>query len=299
MADNFAPGHVLLNDRIVPVAEARISPFDRGLLFGDGVFETMRTYGGQVFRFGPHMERLRRSMAALELTSSAEPARLRELIDALLAAEGLSEGRLRLTVTGGAFDGQIRLKRSGPATVFAFATPLVTPRAEEYRNGIDLVLSGFRQPWGSPLARIKTIHRLEYLMAREEALRQGVSDALILDDRGGLCEGTSSNLFLIRRGVLVTPSLDSPILPGVTRDAVIEAARSVGIPVEERFIPLEELWDAAEVFVTATSWEVLPVRTVNGKVVGPGARGAVTEKIHAAFRALVAAEVATTIPRPL
>lgn len=296
MATDFAPTHVLLNDRVLPVAEAAISPFDRGLLFGDGVFETMRTYGGRVFRFEQHLQRLARSMTALELNAAVPADPLRRLIDELLAAEGLAEGRLRLTVTGGAFDGQIRLKRSGPPTIFAFATPLVSPKTDDYRQGIDLVISGFRQPWASPLARIKTIHRLEYLMAREEALRQGATDALILDDRGGLCEGTSSNLFLIERGTLVTPSLDSPILPGVTRDAVIESARSIGVPVEERFIPLDELWTAAEVFVTATSWEVLPVRTVNGKVVGPGARGALTEKIHAAFRALVGAEMAATPP---
>ena len=297
MADDFAPTHVLLNDRVVPVAEAAISPFDRGLLFGDGVFETMRTYGGRIFRFGPHLQRLKRSMGAIELAHDIPADPLRERIYELLAAEGLTEGRLRLTVTGGAFNGQIRLKRSGPPTLFAFATPLVLPKAEDYRNGIDLVLSGFRQPWSSPLARIKTIHRLEYLMAREEALRRGATDALIQDDRGGLCEGTSSNLFLIIRGALVTPSLDSPILPGVTRDAVIESARGIGIPVEERFVALEELWTAAEVFVTATSWEVLPVRTVNGTVVGPGARGALSEKIHEAFRSLINAEVADTPPR--
>lgn len=283
--------HAHLNGRLVAAADASLSILDRGILFGDGVFETMRTYGGRVFRLGQHLQRLSQSMAALGMAPLPDAAQIRRAITELLGAEGLPEARIRLTITGGAFDGQIRLRRSAPPSVILMALPLATPRPEEYERGIELGVAPLRQPWNSPLARIKTTHRLEYLMAREEALGRGFQDAVLLDDRGGLCESTSSNLFLVIGDRLVTPSLDSPILPGVTRDAVIEAARGEGIAVEERFVRFEELWDAAEAFATATSWEVLPIRAVEGRRVGSGARGPLTARLHAAFRDLVTAEM--------
>lgn len=282
--------HAHLNGHLVPEDRALVSILDRGLLFGDGVFETMRTYRGRVFRLSQHLNRLEQSMTAIGMSGCPTESDVRQWIADLCEAEGLEEARLRLTVTGGAFDGQIRLRRSGSPSLVLMALPLTTPTAADYENGIELGLSPVRQSWSSPLARIKTTHRLEYLMAREEALGRGYQDGLLLDDRGGLCESTSSNIFLVREGRLVTPSLDSPILPGVTRDAVIEAAGRAGVTTEERFVPAEELWQAVELFATATSWEVLPIRAVEGRRVGAGGRGPVTARVHEAFRELVAAE---------
>lgn len=283
--------HAVVNGRLVPAEDASISILDRGLLFGDGVFETMRTYGGHLFRLAQHMDRIGHSMSALGMTGRPDTADVGRWVATLREAEALPEARVRLTITGGPFDGQMRLRRSGPITTMLTAMPLTLPPAADYENGIALGLSPIRQPWGSPLARIKTTHRLEYLMAREEALGRGFQDALLLDDRGGLCESTSSNIFLVLGGRLATPSLDSPILPGVTRDAVLEAARQAGLEVEERFIPVEEIWRADEVFATATSWEVLSVRAIDGRTVGAGGRGPITARVHDAFRRVVAAEI--------
>ena len=171
------------------------------------------------------------------------------------------------------------------------AGELVLPPHDVYERGIELAIAGFRQPWNSPLARIKTIHRLEYLMAREEALKKGADDALILDDRNQVAECSSSNIFLFLGDVLVTPSLDSPILPGVTREVALEAAREAGIRAVERSVAAAELQAASEIFVTATSYEILPVRAIDGNLVGAGRLGPSTMLLHRAFREIVAREV--------
>lgn len=278
-------------------ADARVPALDRGLLFGDGVFETLRAYGGVIFRLERHLERLRRSMDGLELRWEVGDATIRSWIDELLAANNLGpdaserrDARLRLTVTGGLSDGRVRLARDNPPTVLISAEALVPVSDAVYAAGIALATSDFRQPWDSPLARIKTIHRLEYLMAREAALRRGADDGLILDDRGHVAEGTASNVAIVRGATVATPSLDGPILAGVTREAVLEAARSAGYGVEERTIEPDELRSAEEVFATSTSWEVLAVRAIDGVMVGDGKQGVVTAAIHASFRRLVAAE---------
>lgn len=271
-------------------AEARVSVLDRGLLFGDGVFETLRAYGGIVFRLERHLDRLRLSMEGLSLHWPFELRVVRREIDELLEAGGLADARIRLTVTGGMSDGRIRLARTNPPTVILHAEPLVPPSPETYRNGIDLAIARFRQPWHSPLARIKTIHRLEYLMAREEAIARNATDALILDDRGQVAEGSSSNLAFVLEGRVVTPSLDCPILPGVTREAMLEAARDCGLATEERVVTLDDLGRADEVLATATSWEVLAIRSVDGRPVGGGRPGPLTRRIHDAFRKLVIRE---------
>lgn len=255
----------------------------------------MRSYGGSVFRLGSHLERLDRSLRALQIDWPVEPVPVRREIDRLLQVNGLAEARIRLTITGGLSDGSLRLTRSNPPTVLLMAGPLRPTPKETYEQGIDLIISSFRQPWASPLARIKTIHRLEYLMAREEALREDAADALILDDRGNVAECSSSNIFLLLDGRLVTPPLDSPILPGVTREVTLEAAAAAGVPAVEGPVAESDLWRAVEIFVTATSYELLTVRAVNGRAVGSGRLGPVTARLHDAFREIVAREAA---PRP-
>lgn len=232
-------------------------------------------------------------MEGLRLHWPFELRVVRREIDELLAANALADARIRLTVTGGLSDGRIRLARSNPPTVIVTAEPLVPPTPEQYREGIALATASFRQPWHSPLARIKTTHRLEYLMAREEAMGRGAHDALILDDRGQVAEGSSSNLALIMNDRLATPSLDCPILPGVTREAALEAARACGLTVEERIVTLDDLARADEVLATATSWEILAVRALDGRPVGGGRPGPWTDRIHEAFRALVRSETAS------
>jgi branched-chain amino acid aminotransferase len=199
-------------------------------------------------------------------------------------------------VTGGLFDGAIRLRRTHPPNVVITAAPLVPLSPDVYERGIDLLVASIRQTWASPLARLKTIHRLEYLMAREEALENGADDALLLHDRGGIAECTSSNIFLFHDDRLSTPSLDCPILAGVTREVAIEAAHQCGFDVREGIISDGDLWSSSGIFVTATSTEILPVRAVNGRVVGGGARDRRIRQLHDVFRNIVRMETGTGVP---
>lgn len=274
-----------------------VPALDRGILFGDGVFETIRAYRGFTFRLERHLDRLRRSMDGLELDWPFVPSAVRSAITDLLEINGLGpdfvgidpvDARIRITVTGGLSDGRIQLARAFPPTVIISAVRLTPPSPEEYERGIAMATTSFRQPWNSPLARIKTTHRLEYLLAREEARRLGADDGLILDDREQLAEGTASNIALIRGSTLVTPTLDGPILSGVTREAALEAATAAGFTIEERIVRPEEIEAADEVFATSTSWEILAVRSLDGRPIGGGTRGPATRAIHEAFRRLVA-----------
>ncbi|HSK40912.1 MAG TPA: aminotransferase class IV, partial [Arenibaculum sp.] len=215
----------------------------------------MRAYGGSVFRLEQHLWRLRRSMATIGLewphTAGYVRHALAELLEANELARGDVDARIRLTVTGGLSDGRIRLARSNPPTVLITAGPLIPPTPPEYEQGIALATASYRQPWRSPLARIKTIHRLEYLLAREEALAAGADDGLLLDDRGHVAECTASNIFIVTNRQVTTPSTHGPILPGVTRDAAIEAARNAEFLVSEDIVSPGDVVTADEVFVTS------------------------------------------------
>jgi branched-chain amino acid aminotransferase len=208
----------------------------------------------------------------------------------LILANEVPDARLRLTVTGGRHDGQIRLRRSHPARLILTATPLVPPPTEAYRDGVEVVISPWRVHTDSPLPRIKTTQRLMHLMAKEEALERGAYEALFCDEKDGILEGTATNVFFVIGGALCTESLSGPLLAGVTRDAVLEEAREAGIPVREGRVGREELGRASEAFLTSTTIEILPIRAVDGEPVGEGRPGPVARDLRTRYRRLVTRE---------
>ena len=289
-------GFVYLNGRIVPEDEAVVSVDDRALLFGDGAYETMRSYSARFFRFPDHLRRLRETLAGMRLELPVSDADITRGAEDLLAANALPDARLRLTVTGGRFRGEIRLRRTDPPNLVMTARPLGVPDPGVYRTGVAVVTSPWRVHSVSPLPRIKTVNRLRHLMAKEDALARGAWDALFCDEAGNLLEGTATNVFFVVDGVLCTPSLDGPLLAGVTRDAVLELARSQGVPFREGPLPLARAAAAAEGFLTSTTIELLPVTTLDAGTVGTGRPGPVWRTLAAAYRRLVTAE--TGVPRP-
>ncbi len=291
--------HVYLNGKIVPEAEAVLPVGDRALLFGDGAYETMRSYAGRFFRFPGHLRRLHHTLAGMRLELPVpDEAITRGAVD-LLAANGLTDARLRLTVTGGLHEGAIRLRRPHPPNLVLTAVPLEIPPAGAYRDGVEVAVSPWRVHGDSPLPRIKTITRLMHLMAKEEALASGAWEALFLDETGAILEGTATNVFFVLDGTVRTASLEAPILAGVTRDTVLEVAREAGVPVEEGRITPEDLPRAQEAFITSTTLELLPVRAVDGRPVGTGRPGPVWERLLAAFRACVSRETGVALgPHP-
>ncbi|HET8946932.1 MAG TPA: aminotransferase class IV [Candidatus Polarisedimenticolia bacterium] len=284
---------VHVDGRLVEEADARISVFDRGLLYGDGVFESMRAVAGRIFRLEAHLERLERSAALAEFDRLPERAVLASHLRALLEANGLLDARLRLTLTRGAGRPGDYVHASGPPTRIITAAPFSGLDPRLYEEGVGLAVVGRQAVPAAVLdAAIKTTSRLSAVLARREAARAGAFEAALLDASGHLTEGTTSNIFLVEAGRLLTPAADGAALPGVTRAVVLEAAHAAGLPVEERPLPAALLFEADEIFLTNTSWEVLPVTRVDGRPAGGGRPGPRSAALLAGYRERVRRECA-------
>jgi branched-chain amino acid aminotransferase len=272
---------------LADAATPRISPLDHGLLVGDGVFETLRVYGGVPFAWRRHYERLCLSAGGLGLAVPAA-AELRAAADAVLTAEGLAGpgpgARLRITVTGGISPlGSAR--GDLPPTVIVAASPLVP--ADEPADVVTV-------PWArnerGAVAGLKTISYAENVRALAYASERGAAEAVFPNTRGDLCEATGSNVFLVLGGVLHTPPADSGCLLGVTRALVLEQAHEIGVPVEEVDLPLDALHRADEAFLSSTTREVQAIASVDARPL-PVAPGPVTVRLTDAFGALVARDL--------
>jgi D-alanine transaminase len=271
----------------VPIAEARISPLDRGFLFGDAVYEVMPVYGGRVFAHERHIKRLARSLRELALPDPYSAAHWGSLIEGLVARNGGGDQLVYLQVSRGTDAGRDHRFPKGLApTVFMSGAPYTPPTAALYEKGGRAIT----QPdirWGR--CDIKTTLLLPNCMARSAADEAGGVEAVLT--RGGRAlEGTSSTLYIAKSGVLITPPLTHEILPGVTREVLLELAAAAKIKVEERDIPLEALFAADEVMFSNTSAELRPITQVDGKKIGGGTPGKVWRALFEAFQQRKAAE---------
>jgi len=257
---------------LVAADEATVNVRDRGFLYGDAAFETMRAYGGDVFEWEAHMDRLAETCEVLGLDHGLSDADLRERVDETLAVNDLREAYVRLSITRGVQPGKLTPDTEVDPTVVVIVSEL--PRGGQ---GSQPVWSGpatlqtvktKRVPDESIPARAKTHNYLNGILARLELRVTGADEALMVDTDGHVTEGATSNLFFVRDNALRTPSLDGPILPGITRRVVLELAAEEGIPVEEGTYSPEEIRSADEVFLTNSTWEIRPVETVDGLSVG-------------------------------
>lgn len=265
---------VCLNGSIVPVSEARIAASDGGLLFGRGVFETFRATSDQkIFRMEKHIARLHAGATVLGIQPPPALANAEESVGSLLQRCGLGDARVRLTLTAGSDD--------APPSVLIQARPATDYPEAMYELGVTAVIARVRRNETSPLSRIKSLNCLDNVLAREEARSGGAAEALLLNTRGTLAEGSFSNVFTVFGGEIRTPPVDDGALPGVTRDAVMELAREMGVRVVEAPIAPGELLQADEVFVTNAVAGVLPVRMIDGAAIGAGQPGEVTRSLGA------------------
>ncbi|HCN27784.1 MAG TPA: 4-amino-4-deoxychorismate lyase [Verrucomicrobiales bacterium] len=270
--------HIWLNGVILPAAEARISPFEHGLLVGDGVFETLVMLRGRVIGGHEHWQRLERSCARMGLPCMTE-AEFLSAIEEVARANGLADARVRVTLTSG--DGPLGSDRgAGRGTRLAAATPLNTwPPVEKVR----LV------PWtrneNGALAGVKSISYAENVLALAEAKKHGCGEALLASTRGELCEGTGSNIFVVAGGALMTPPLSSGCLAGITRLLVLRACGRAGIPCAEQAMPAAVLDTCDEAFLTSSTRHVHPIAEVNGRALA--APGPVTLAVRAAYSELI------------
>jgi branched-chain amino acid aminotransferase len=279
-----------VDDELVPADDATVSVRDRGFMYGDAAFETLRAYGGDVFRWADHAARLADTCETLGMDHGLSDADLKRRIDETLDANGLDDAYVRLSVTRGEQPGRLTPAVDVDPTVVVVVEALP-------RGGVDgeAVWDGpatlqtvkiRRTPDRSLPATAKTHNYLNGILARAELRVTGADEAVMLDADGRIAEGATSNLFFVRDDALCTPSLDGPVLPGVTRGTVLDIADEEGLPVREGSFTPDDLRAASEAFVTNTTWEVRPVATVDGIDVGGGP---VTELLARLFDARVEA----------
>jgi len=292
------PTVVNLDGALVPPARALVSVFDRGFLYGDSVYEVVRTCGGRPFELAAHLVRLGRSAARIGLSPRWDAQRTAAEVERTLEAAGgedppdpeaapwnVAERYVRVIMTRGAGELGLDPALAVDPRAIVIVTPLHGPPARAYREGVKLAIVGVRHaPPGATDPSAKTGARVDYVLAVRDARAAGAHEALLLDARGFATEGASSNVFAVRGGRLATPPLAAGILEGVTRGVVLGLARQMGIPVEETSLRPEELEAAEEVFITSTVREILPVVRLGDRRVGAGRPGAVTARLHEAFR---------------
>jgi len=274
-----------INGRAVPPEEARVSVLDNGFTFGDSVYETLRTYGGRPFALERHLSRIRASAARLGIAIPQPDAELARWLDEVLACGANPESYIRFIVSRGVGDISYHFERVQGPTVVMVVKPYEPLPEACYREGVAVAISGIRR--NSPLAldpAIKSCNLLNNVLAVREAQSRGALEALMLNERGELAEGASSNLFIVRAGTLLTPPLSAGILAGITRQVILELVPSLGVPAREETLRVPDLLAADEAFVTSTLKEAAPIRTVDDRPVGTGRPGPITLRLLAALR---------------
>lgn len=280
-------GAVYVNGRITTKDQATISVYDHGFLYGDGVFEGIRVYGGRVFKLEEHLERLYDSAKAILLTVPLSPEAMRQAILDTVRASGLRDAYVRPVVSRGPGDLGIDPRKCAEATVVIIVDEIRLYPADAYERGLRMITAAVRRPSVDALnGRIKSLNYLNNILARIEANQAGVEEALMLTTDGLVCECSADNIFLVHDGAVWTPAPHLGLLQGVTRDTVLELARDLGLPAEERLLTLHDVYAADECFLTGTGAEVAPVVEVDGRTIGAGRPGPVTQRLNAAFRDL-------------
>ena len=281
---------IYINGRMDPREKAVISVFGHGLLYGDGVFEGLRSYGGHVFRLREHVARLWESAQAICLEIPLTQEEMCEAIRSTLQTNDIEDGYIRAVVTRGV--GTLGLdpnKCSHPQVIIIADTIELYPR-ELYEQGLDIVTTSVtRSPPTAINPRIKSLNYLNNILAKIEGLRSGCIEALMLNHKGELAECTGDNIFLVRHGKLLTPPLDAGILDGITRQAVIELALARKIEVLEMALTQHDLYITQECFLTGTAAELVPVVKVDSRVIGTGKPGPITIDLKERFHKLARA----------
>jgi branched-chain amino acid aminotransferase len=276
---------IYIDGKFYPEAEARISVFDHGLLYGDGIFEGIRFYNGRVFRLEEHLRRLWDSAHSIQLKI---PMTMREMSDALLETirqNHLRDGYIRLVVTRGIGNLGLNPAQCKSPSVIIIAATIALYHEDFYRKGLTIVTCATRRI--SPAAlnpAVKSLNYLNNVMARIEADLAGADEALMLNEAGNVAECTADNVFIVKRGQISTPPVSAGALQGITRSVVFEIAAKLGIKVLEIDITRHDVFVANECFLTGTAAEIVPVVKVDGRLIGSGKPGPVTTRVIAQFR---------------
>lgn len=279
---------VYLNGELVVKTDARVSIYDHGFLYGDGAFEGIRVYAGNIFRLDPHLARLFRSCQALHIDLKLNLAELRDAVVSVVRANRVTAGYIRLSVSRGVGLGLDPGHLTTPPTIIISTEQLRLYPHEAYERGLEVITASTRVPPAVCIdPQVKSLGRyINNINAKMEANRVGAGEALMLNMQGNVAEATGDNLFLIKDGELSTPPTSEGALPGITRQAVMDLAKDSGLVCRQSITTLYDVYNADEAFLTGTAAEVIPMISCDGRLIGDGKPGRVTERIIAAFRVL-------------
>jgi branched-chain amino acid aminotransferase len=282
---------IYLDGKFVDEADAKISVFDHGLLYGDGVFEGIRLYGGNIFRLEQHLERLEYSAKAILLDLPWTRAELADATCETCRQNQLQDAYIRLVVTRGVGDLGLAPWLCAKPSVFIIASKISLYPQEHYDNGLSIVTVPTRRinPAAFP-ATVKSLNYLNNILGKIEARQFGALEAIMLNDQGYVAECTADNVFIVHRGELLTPAASQGALKGITRGAIVDVAAALGVPLRETDLTRYDLWCADECFLTGTGAEVIPVVKLDGRVIGAGKPGPITHRVLAEFRRRVRLE---------
>jgi branched-chain amino acid aminotransferase len=289
------PMKVFLGGRLVDESDAKISVFDHGLLYGDGVFEGMRVYNGRIFLHQQHLNRLYESAKAIRLSIPMSAVEMLAAVESTVSANKIKDGYVRLVVTRGSGSLGFDIRKTRNPEVIIIADTITIYPPETYTEGMHLVTaSTIRNHPGAVSSRIKSLNYLNSILAYIEGADAGAVEALMLNYKGEVAECTGDNVFIVKHGVLLTPGVDAGILAGITRNAVIQLARDAGYEVRETSLTRHDLYVADEMFLTGTAAEIVPVISLDRREIGSGKPGPVTHDLVERFRALTRSGVAQT-----
>ena len=279
---------IYINGQYFSKEDAKISVYDHGLLYGDGVFEGMRIYGGKVFRLEQHLVRLWESALSIALKIPISPDQMTDDVNATVAKNGLSDGYIRLVVTRGSGSLGIDPNRCDDPQVIIIADSITLYPDDLYRNGLDLITAATIRNHPAALSpRVKSLNYLNNVMAKLEGIKAGCVEAVMLNHNGEVAECTGDNIFIVKNGRLHTPPVDAGILEGITRNAVLELAEQSGIPSIEAPMTRHDIYTADECFLTGSAAEVIAAVKLDDRQIGNGKPGPITMKLNEAFRKLV------------
>lgn len=278
---------IYLNDKLVDKEDARISVYDHGVLYGDGIFEGIRAYNGRVFRLEDHLTRLAESAKAILLELPMPVKDIEKAVLDTIRANGLKDAYIRLVVTRGIGDLGLDMRKcKHGATMFIIADKIELYPEEFYNKGLTLITSTIRQKGLDQVTpSVKSLNYIANILARAEATAAGAQEAIMLNAQGHVSECSGDNIFFVKKGTIWTPPTSAGILVGITRQVVMElAAEKLKNPVQVRNFPRADLYSADEVFLTGTGAEVIAAVKIDGRVIGNGAAGPITKSLTKAFR---------------
>lgn len=278
---------VYMNGELVPQQDAKVSVFDHGLLYGDGVFEGIRSYSGKCFRLQEHVQRLYESARAIHLVIPIPAEQMARDIQATVDANEIEDGYVRVVVTRGAGALGLDINKTSNPQIIVIADTIQLYPQELYEKGLDVVtVATIRNHPSAVNPRIKSLNYLNNILAKIEGQRAGCIEALMLNHKGEVSECTGDNIFIVSRGNVLTPPLDAGILEGVTRNVVIELSKKAGYPTRETVLTRHDIYTADECFLTGTAAEVIPVVKLDGRPIGDGKPGPVFKDLHERFHRL-------------